>query len=76
MRPATRYALYSMAANAALALFCIGVFSWLPFGPVPNALAAAAVWIVGGFVIDRRHLSRLSPDERAEEMRRRADSDL
>jgi hypothetical protein len=76
MRPATRYSLQSLAANLALAFVCAGLFVGLPFGTLTNALAAAVLWIVGGFFIDRWHLSRLSAEDRAREMRRRADSEL
>ena len=76
MRPSTRYALTGMAANLVLGAVCVALFVALPFGLIPNAIASALVWLGGGHVIDRRHLSRLSAGDRAEELRRRADSGL
>jgi hypothetical protein len=62
-------------ANAALALVCVAAFVRLPFGEVVNAVISGVLWVGAGFLIDRWHLSLLSVEDRAAELRRRADSE-
>jgi uncharacterized RDD family membrane protein YckC len=74
MRPSTRHALVSLVANVALAALCVALFLGLPFGFIGSGIVSGLVWIIGGTVVDRRLLARLSPEERADELRRRNDS--
>jgi hypothetical protein len=67
----TRLAADGLAAAAALVLF----FS-MPFGMVGNFILSALAFFFFGAIIDRWYLARLTADQRAAEMKARAESEL
>lgn len=63
-------------ADLGSAVLAVTLYVTLPFGTVANAVISAAVFFALGWFIDRTYQSRLTPDERAAELKARNDADL
>ncbi len=68
--------LIRILADGIAAAAALGLFYVLPFGMIGNVIASGLGFALLGAVVDRWYLSRLTADQRAAEMKARAELDL